>query len=325
MVKRTARAFWVIEPGVGEIRSETLPERRADDLLLRSLTSAISRGSECLVFGDRVPQSQYRTMRAPFQDGEFPGPVKYGYSSVAEVLEGPAPWPGRRVFCLFPHQDLYVVPQSAVVELPDRVPVARAALAANMETALNALWDAEPHRADHIAVIGAGVVGCLVARLLVRETKATVQLIDLDPERQTIAEALEVDFANPESARRDVDLVFHASGDPQGLAAALSLARFEGRILELSWYGDRPVTLPLGEDFHVKRLTLQSSQVGTVAPARRAEWSRQQRLAEALRLLDDPALDRLLTGASPFQALPDTMAWLAGRPAGVLCHRVTYD
>jgi NADPH:quinone reductase-like Zn-dependent oxidoreductase len=320
-----ARAFWIVAPGRGELREVALPPLRAGEVRVRALLSGVSRGTESLVFRGRVPASQHGAMRCPFQEGDFPAPVKYGYASVGVVEEGPAALLGRRVFCLHPHQDRYVVPAEAVVPVPDRVPEARAVLAANMETALNGLWDGAPRLGDRIAVVGAGTVGCLVAALAARIPGTRVVLIDIDPGRADLAAALGCGFARPEMAQGVADLVIHASGAPDGLATALRLAGFEATVLEMSWYGDAAVPAPLGEAFHSQRLTLRASQVGAVAAARRARWSHRQRLSLALDLLGDPVFDRLLTGESAFDALPQTMARLAAAPAGALCHVVRYS
>ncbi|WP_282703936.1 zinc-binding alcohol dehydrogenase [Streptomyces sp. CC219B] len=324
-MKRTARAFWVSSPGEGEIREVTLPAPAADEVLVRALWSGISRGTETLVFRGGVPESQHGSMRAPFQEGEFPAPVKYGYLSVGEVEEGPADLIGRTVFCLHPHQTRYVVPAAAVTVVPESVPAERAILAGTVETAVNALWDAAPLVGDRIAVVGGGMVGCSVAALLARFPGVRVQLVDADPARAKTAEALGVDFALPGEALGECDLVVHASATEQGLARSLELLTAEGTVVELSWYGDRQVSLPLGEAFHSRRLVIRSSQVGTVSPARRASRGYGDRLALALDLLADPALDALVTGESAFEELPEVMPGLASGAIPALCHRVRYD
>jgi threonine dehydrogenase-like Zn-dependent dehydrogenase len=321
----TARGFWTVATGRGEIRSETLPEPGPGEVRVRALASGISRGTEALVFGGRIPESQYQTMRCPFQAGDFPFPVKYGYASVGLVEAGSPALLGRRVFSLYPHQDRYIVPESAVIPVPDAVPTARAVLAANMETAVNGLWDAAPRLGDRIAVIGAGVVGCCAAVLAAAIPGVHVELIDIDPDRATLATMFGIPFARPEQAAREADLVIHASGAPEGLAFGLDLAGFEATVLELSWYGDRTVTLPLGAAFHSRRLMLRSSQVGAVATPQRARWPHRRRLALALDLLADPKFDLLLTGTSAFEDLPEAMARLVEAPAGALCHRVIYS
>ena len=321
-MRGAARAFWVTGPGRGELRNEALGPRKTGEVRVRALFSGVSRGTEALVFAGCAPPSQFAVMRAPFQTGDFPAPVKYGYASVGVVEGGPRA--GQTVFCLYPHQDRYTVPTDAALPLPDGVPPQRAILAANMETALNGLWDAAPEPGARIAVIGAGTVGCLVAYLVARHHDGPVQLIDIDPDKAAVAAALGVPFAVLGAATGECDVVIHASGNPAGLVTALGLAAFEGTIIEMSWYGDVAVTLPLGEAFHSRRLTIKSSQVGAVAPLRRATWSHTRRLAEALSLLRDDALDVLITGECAFAALPETMAHLASAPAGVLCQRVRY-
>jgi hypothetical protein len=319
-----ALAFWVREPGLGEIRRVSLPPCRAQDVAVRTLRTAVSRGTESLVFGGHVPPSQYEAMRAPFQEGDFPGPVKYGYLNVGLVEDGPSHLRGRRVFCLHPHQTAYVVPASAVTVVPEGVPVSRAVLAGIVETALNALWDAAPLLGDQVAVVGAGTVGCCVARLLARIPGVGVTLVDVDPTRADIAATLEVDFALPDRVAGDRDLVFHTSATSTGLQRSLELLAPEGTVLELSWYGDAETTLSLGGRFHSARLGVRASQVGMVAPSRRGRRTSADRLALALQLLRDTAFDALLTGESPFEALPDVMPRLASGELPALCHTVTY-
>jgi threonine dehydrogenase-like Zn-dependent dehydrogenase len=322
-MNRSARAFWLNSPGEGEIRDVALPEPGEGEVLVRSLYSGVSRGTETLVFRGGVPRSQHEAMRAPFQEGEFPAPVKYGYLSVGMVEHGPTELVGRTVFCLYPHQTRYVVPASAVTVVPDTVPAARAVLAGTVETAVNALWDAAPLIGDRIAVVGGGMVGCSVAALLARFPGVRLQLVDADPGRARVADALGCGFASPKDALGECDLVVHASATEQGLARSLELLRAEGTVVELSWYGDRTVGLPLGEAFHSRRLVIRSSQVGTVSPAR-AGRSYADRLALALDLLADPALDALVTGESAFEELPSVLPKLASGETPALCHRVRY-
>ena len=319
------RAFWVAEPGRGEIRPAPLREPEAHEVLVRTTRSAISRGTETLVFRGGVPVDQYAAMRAPFQEGDFPGPVKYGYLSVGVVEQGPPGLLGRTVFCLHPHQTAFVVPAAAVTVVPDGVPPERAVLAGTVETAVNALWDAAPLLGDRVAVVGAGMVGCCVARLLAGIPGVRVTLIDTDPSRETTAAALGVAFALPAAAPADCDLVVHASATAAGLQRSIDLLAPEGEVVDLSWYGDARVELSLGGAFHSRRLAIRSSQVGAVAAARRARRSPADRLALALDLLKDPAFDALLTGASPFGELPEVMAGLADGTLPALCHGITYD
>lgn len=319
-----ARAFWVTGPRRAEIRDERVPAPGDDEVEVRTLHSGISRGTEALVYEGRVPDSERERMRCPFQAGEFPAPVKYGYINVGIVERGPSHLQGREVFCLYPHQTRYVVPADAVQPLPDGVPAQRAVLAANMQTAVNGLWDAGLGLGDRVAVVGGGTVGCLVAWLAARVPGCHVELVDIEPARAATAARLGVTFRSPEDAARDADLVVHASGTQAGLATSLGLAGFEAVVLELSWYGDRPVEVGLGAAFHSRRLTLRASQVSHVPPAQRARWSSARRNALALELLADAALDALITGSSRFDDLPDVMAGLSLSPGTTLCHRIDY-
>ena len=301
-----------------------LPAPSDGEVLVHALYSGISRGTEALVFSGRVPQSEHRRMRAPFQVGEFPAPVKYGYSSVGRIERGPRDLQDRTVFVLYPHQTRYIVPAQAVHLVPDGLPPGRAVLTANLETAINGVWDARPQVGDRVAVIGAGTVGCLTAWLVARIAGCEVELIDVNPRRSAVARALGVRFAEPAAAAQDADVVLHASGSPAGLELALQIAGFEARIVELSWFGDQTVALPLGGAFHAKRLTIASSQVGSVAVSQRARWDPRRRMQLALRLLEDASLDALITGESAFETLPKVMADLTASPGDTLCHRIRY-
>ena len=319
----TAQALWYVGPGEAEIRAEVLASPAAGEVRVRALFSALSRGTERLVFSGGVPESEYQRMRAPNMGGAFPFPVKYGYAMVGRVEEGPAALKGQIVFALHPHQSTFNLPADSVVPVPDGVPARRAALAANMETALNATWDGAADQARRIAVVGAGVLGLLVARLCAK-LGVSVTIVDIEPSRAVVAEQLGLAFAAPDAAPTDCDLVIHTSASEAGLATALRLAAFEATVLELSWYGSREVKVPLGGAFHSQRLKLVSSQVGHVAPSRRATWNYRRRLEEALRLLDDPALDALLAPSVALAELPARLPDILGPASGVLCQLIRY-
>jgi hypothetical protein len=317
-------AFWVVAPGQGELRHEAVPAPSAREASVRALYSGVSRGTEALIFNGCVPESEYRRMRAPYQAGDFPGPVKYGYASVGRVVDGPGKLSGRTVFCLYPHQQRYVVPVDALYLLPETVPASRAVLAANLETALNAVWDSGAAPGDRIAVVGGGSLGCLAAWVLGRMPGCDVELIDTNPQRRAIAEAFGVAFAHPDAARPDADVVLHMSGSPEGLMLALHLAAFEATVCECSWYGTRSVALPLGEAFHARRLVLRSSQVGSLPVSHRARWTLRRRMELVLALLTDRALDLLINSEGPLEDLPQVMQRLARAPDDTIMHRVSY-
>lgn len=324
---QTAKAFWTLASGEGALREEQL-EPLSGQVTIQALFSGVSRGTESLVFHGQVPATEYQRMRAPFQAGNFPFPVKYGYASVGRVVEGPERLRGQTVFCLHPHQDVYQVPETWVHPLPAGVPPERAVLAANLETAINGLWDSGASLGDRIAVVGLGVVGLLVAWLARQIPGTRVTGLDVRSERHIAAEALGVGFqplSGPDDALADDhDIVFHCSGHPAGLATALSMSGVEARVVEMSWYGNRPVSVPLGEAFHARRLQLISSQVGTLPAARRSRWTHRQRLALALNLLNDPALDALISGESRFSDWPTRARDVLAGDADTLCHRLRY-
>ncbi|MYZ49689.1 zinc-binding alcohol dehydrogenase [Propylenella binzhouense] len=318
-----ARALWIAAPGAAEIRAEALSVPRPGEVLVETVASGVSRGTERLVFEGRVPESERGRMRAPFQAGDFPGPVKYGYAAVGRVLEGPAQLVGRHVFALHPHQDRFVVPEAAAIPVPPAVPPGRAVLAANMETALNIAWDAAIGPGDSVAIVGGGLVGLLAARLAARIPGTAVTVVDVDPARAGPAGRLGAAFALPGDVPADCDVVIHASASEEGLRTALAAAGFEARLVEASWYGDRAPAVPLGEAFHSRRLSLVASQVGAVPPARRARWTNRRRLEAAMGLLADEALEVLVTGETGFADLPGAYRGILADP-GTLLHRIRY-
>ncbi|WP_093616217.1 zinc-dependent alcohol dehydrogenase [Actinoplanes philippinensis] len=309
-------------PGTGEIRAEDVPDPGPGEVRVRTLHTGVSRGTETLVFQGRVPESQWSAMRAPFQDGDFPAPVKYGYLNVGVVEAGADELIGKVVFCLYPHQTRYVVPADAVTVIPDGVPAARAVLAGTVETAVNAVWDAAPQIGDRITVIGGGMVGASVAAVLAGLPATDVELVDVDASREDLAASLNISFAQPDAARGDRDLIIHASATEAGLGRGLELLRAEGTLVELSWFGDRRIAVPLGENFHSRRLTIRSSQVGGIAPARHRGYA--ARLQVALDLLQDPRFDALITGHSDFDDLPQVLPRLADGTLKALCHVIDH-
>ena len=322
-----AKAFWTVAPGQGEIRAHTLAPPAADQALVVTRASGISRGTERLVFTGRVPESQWPAMRAPLQYGDFPHPVSYGYAAVGVVQAGPEALRGQRVFCLHPHHDAFLAPAAMCIPVPDAVPDRRAVMAANMETAVNVLWDARPLVGERVLVVGAGVVGLLTAFLLARMPGLDLHVCDVDASRRAIVESFGARFCTPDAAPGERDLVIHASASEAGLQLALARCGFEGRVVEASWFGDRAISLPLGEAFHAKRLSLVSTQVGSVAPAMRGRRTHGQRLALALDLLADARLDALLGPDIPFDELPTRIGAVLLPESGApqpLCPVVTY-
>lgn len=320
---RNARALWIAAAGICEIREAPVSKPADGHVLVRMQYSGISRGTENLVFNGRVPLSEFERMRGPHMDGEFPFPVKYGYSAVGTVEEGDVSLAGRSVFCLHPHQDFFTVAATAVTPLPEGLPPARAVLAANMETALNIVWDADILPGDKVAVFGAGVVGALVAYLASRIVGTEVLLVDRNGARQGLAGRLGIDFATGEAVAGEFDVLINASGSADALSQAIELAGQEARIVEASWHGDRPVSLPLGGAFHARRLTIASSQVGSLPPSRRARWTYARRLAKALDLLRDERLDALISGETRFADLAAGYPAILADPR-TLCHRIRY-
>jgi hypothetical protein len=333
VVQREAFALWTVAPGVAQLRSEALPACSDGEVEVRTHWSGVSRGTEALVARGSVPPSEHQRMRAPFQVGEFPFPVKYGYLSVGTIETDPAQdgsglVRGQAVFALHPHQSRFVVPRSAVTPVPETVPLRRAVLAGTVETAVNVLWDAGPVVGDRIVIVGAGMVGGAIAAVARGIPGVEVTLIDVDAGKATLAAALGVGFATSSEASEaapQADVVIEASGRTAGLQLALRLAPTDGEVVAAGWYGGDQEPLELGADFHSRRLGIRASQVGAVAPSRRMQRSTADRLALALRLLEDPAFDLLLGGTSTWRRLPEVVAALADGTADPLCHTIDWS
>jgi NADPH:quinone reductase-like Zn-dependent oxidoreductase len=319
---RVARALWYVQKGRVELRAAPLPPPAPGEARVRSLFSGISRGTERLVLDGAIGPSEWERMRAPMQEGAFPFPVKYGYAATGIVEAGPANLLGRQVFALHPHQDFFNAPLEALAPIPETVPARRATLAANMETALNAIWDGGAGPGDRVVIVGAGILGLLLASLAARLPGAIVTAVDAEENRRALAEGLGVGFAKPEHAPTDADIVFHASATGAGLNTAIRCAGLEAPIVELSWYGDRAASVELGAAFHSRRLKILSSQVGQIAPSRRPRWSFRRRLEAALGLLTVPALDALVAEEIAFEtaarSLPKALASTAAGLAPVI-------
>ncbi|BCW04582.1 zinc-binding alcohol dehydrogenase [Arthrobacter sp. NtRootA1] len=318
-----AQAYWVTESGHGELRPEAIPTPGPQEALVRTLYSGVSRGTERVVHEGRVPERVADLMHAPHQEGDFPGPVKYGYLSVGVVEQGPDAWIGKTVFSLHPHQDFYVVPTNQLTAIPEDVPARRAVLTGIVEVAINALWEAGPRLGDRVAVVGGGLVGGVLATILRKYPLGRLQLVDADADKRNLAEKLNINFALPDEAENDCDIVFHCSASNEGLKLSLQLAGDDSDVIELSWFADKEVTLPLGEDFHARRLTIRSSQVGAVALPRRHRRTNAQRLELAAAILKDPVFDTFLSSECQFQNLPTSLVKLFERPGG-FCHVVAY-
>lgn len=319
----TSRALWIEGKGRCGVREGTLRSLAENEVLVRSLYSGISRGTESIIFDGAVPQSEFERMRGPHMSGEFPFPVKYGYSSVGLVEAGSAALIGEIVFCLHPHQDLFVTTKDMVFPLPRHLPPERAVLAANMETALNIVWDALIQPGDRVAVLGGGLVGTLAASLSSRIAGTETLLVDTNAARGGLAYAMQIPFVEAEKLEGEFDVLINASASDTALANAIDHAGMEARVVEASWYGDKTVSVPLGGAFHSKRLSLISSQVGSIPASRSRRWTFGRRLGKALELLKDDRLDHLITGETAFADLADDYPRILSS-SNTLCHRIRY-
>ena len=319
----------------GPFRAQIVPVQLASlkkgHVLVKAVFGGISRGTESLVFQGKVPQSEWANMRCLHQDGEFEFPVSYGYSLVGSVVET-ANASGRlrvgdRVFVMHPHQNEIVVEEHYCNVLPAGLPDERAVLSANAETALNAIWDAGLTRGDTVAVFGAGVLGLLIAVIAAKRIDSQIVVIDrLDDRRETV-ERLGLRFLGPSDEieyRENFDCIFNTTASGEALQNAINLANFEGRIMEVSWYGNKPVELCLGGRFHSQRLSIISTQVGSVSKQMRPDVSPADRMQLAMAELLDARFDYLLEPPIAFKKLPEAIAGILGENKNALCQLISY-
>ena len=313
-----ARAVWFAAPRAVEIRDEPLGRLGPRDVVVRAIASAISHGTELLVYRGQVPRGT--TLDLPTLAGSFDFPIKYGYASVGRVEQvGSAVadlHPGDLAFTLHPHQDVYVVPAALARRLPPELPPERGLFVANLETALNALLDEPVRLGERVVVFGQGVVGLLIGQLARRNGAERVIVVDGYEGRRRLARELGADAAwapakdladrlRDATDGRGADLVFEASGNPAALQAAIEAVAPHGTVVACSWYGSKPVSLELGGHFHRGRVRIRSSQVGQVDPGLLPRWDRARRSDAVRELLSGLPLDRLVTHRFPLEQAAD--------------------
>jgi threonine dehydrogenase-like Zn-dependent dehydrogenase len=316
----TARALWIEAAGRAVLREETLPAPRDGWCRVEALYSAVSPGTERLVASGRVPAEVAEIMRCPYMEGAFPFPVKYGYSLVGRVTDGPLA--GKIVHLLHPHQERMQVRVSDLRVVPGDVPPERATLAANLETAVTALWDGRVTAGERVLVIGFGIVGSLVARLVSAIPGVELDVVERDPAKRALASTL--GFTARETPRDDYDVAFGASGSAAEVQLAIDAVGNEGRVIELSWLGLQSAAILLGGSFHSGRKQLIASQVSQIPPSLRGRWDYARRTQLVFSLLRDPVFDQHITRQVAFEELPDFIADLCATPSAGLSVTVRY-
>jgi len=313
-----AAAVWFPRARSVELRTETLAETGADEVRVRAVLSAISHGTEMLVYRGEVDADL--ALDLPSLVGGFGFPLKYGYASVGRAVAVGRDVAGVRegdlVFALHPHQDEYVVRQSLVHRLPDRTAPEQGVFLANLETAINVVLDAKPRLGEVVAVFGQGVVGLLVTQLL-RRSGARVVAVEPSALRRSFAERCGAEAAivpgdasllRSLTGGRGADVAIDASGNPSALQEAIECVAPEGTVVVCSWYGEKPVALDLGGRFHRGRVRLISSQVGRIDPSLAPRWDRERRLELATALLGELILAELITHRIPFARAAEAYA-----------------
>jgi 2-desacetyl-2-hydroxyethyl bacteriochlorophyllide A dehydrogenase len=323
-----AAAVWFPRARSVELRTEELAETGPDEVRVRATLSAISHGTEMLVYRGEVDRDL--ALDLPTLAGGYGFPLKYGYASVGRAVGLGRQVRGLRegdlVFALHPHQDEYVVSESLVRRLPDRTTPEQGVFLANLETAINVVLDAKPRLGEVVAVFGQGIVGLLVTQLL-RRSGARSIAVEPSALRRSFAERCGAEAAitpgdgallRSLTGGRGADIAIDASGSPAALQEAIDCVAPEGTVVVCSWYGEKPVPLDLGGSFHRGRVRLVSSQVGRIDPALAPRWDRERRLGLAVDLLGELVLAELITHRFPFARASEAYALLDGRDSETL-------
>ena len=320
MPEQTSLSVWFPSAREVELRSETVPDVGPEEVRLEAIASAISHGTEMLVYRGQVPDGL--DLDLPTLRGSFNFPIKYGYASVGRVVEA-----GARVTCLargdaafvhHPHQSTYVVPATMPVRLAGDLDPTLGVFLANVETATNVVVDAAPRLGERVAVFGQGVVGLLITQLLRRTGVSQIIVVEPVARRRELACDVGADVAlgahSAAEAIRDltdglgVDLAIEASGSPAALDPALDALAFGGTCVVCSWYGTKPVELKLGGAFYRRRLRIVSSQVSTIDAGLQPRWTHQRRLSLARDLLPNLKLSSLISHRIPFERAAEAFA-----------------
>lgn len=335
-----ASSLYFLAPGEVEVRREDLPAPAAGEVQVHSTCSAISAGTELLLFGGQLPEGLPVDEDLPALQGDLAYPLKYGYCAVGRVKalgEGVDPsWAGRRVFAFHPHQSTFNARPKHLQPLPEGLDAEDAAFLANLETAIGLVMDADPRLGERVAVLGQGVVGLLTTLLLARHPLSLLLSLDRYPKRRDASlecgAAYSLDPAAPDALvqARDLlgsqgaDLVFELSGQPEALDSALALAGAQGRVVVGSWYGQRRAPLALDTHFHRGRINLLSSQVGHIQPALRGRWDKARRFQLAWELLPKLRPSRFISHRFPLDAAPEAYRLLSQHPDQALAVLFTY-
>ena len=333
-----ARALWLTAPRTAELREEPVPAPCAGEVRIRAVASAVSQGTEMLVYRGQVPADL--PLDLPTLAGSFGFPIKYGYASTGRVTDVGAGVtglaPGDLVFVHHPHQSAYTVPATLPVRLPCGLDPERGVFTANLETAVNVLLDTPLRLGETVVVFGQGTVGLLITQLLRRAGAGCVVAVDPLPGRRAIALAAGATAAFAPDADlaaevrrlnhgRAADVAIEVSGAAPALQAAIDVVADEGTVVAVSWYGTKQVTLTLGGHFHRGRVRLLSSQVGHVNPALAPRWDRERRLDVALDLLPLLDLGCLISHRIPLADAPDAYRLVDEQPEASMQVLLTYD
>jgi len=318
------RSLWHLSDSQSVIKENTAQNPSPSFLKIQSHFSLISTGTERLVACGEVPGSVHDDMKVPYMEGAFPFPIKYGYSLVGKVITEGHSMTGKLVHAMHPHQDFCLINESDLFEIHSNIPAQRATLASNLETALTAVWDAQVNIGDRVLIVGFGLIGSLIARLLSFIPAIYFQIIEIDKERIQHAEKLGFPVSAILRKHSKFDIAFHTSATAEGLQTCIDGVGLEGKIIELSWYGKKPVKINMGGSFHSQRKQIISSQVGKLPSKYNARWDMKRRKKVVFELLENALFDQQITHFIKFVDTPTFFADLRAGKAKGLAYCIEY-
>ena len=316
-------SLWLENKNKPKIKKKLLrPSNKPNTLIIKTLYSGISKGTEKLVSSGFVGKDQYKIMKSPFQEGTFSFPIKYGYINVGKVINGPKKLLHKNTFALYPHQDLFEINSKEVQILNESNNPKKYLLTANMETAINIFWDTQASNKDKIVIVGMGSVGILTAYYFKLQNYKNVFICDSNLKKKKFATLLGLNFKDFKSIK-DIDVVINTTSNYQIINKSFNKLNLEGKIVEASWYGNKKGIINLGGNFHSKRLKLISTQVSNIPKYLSNKHNYKSRLKLAIKALSSNKLLKLVNTESHFNNLEEDYVSIINNPDSIM-HAIKY-
>ena len=317
-----SQSLWLIKKNKPKILSKDIYYKKNNKtVLVKTLYSGISKGTENLVARGKIHKSQFKIMRCPFQDGNFSFPIKYGYINIGEIIDGPISLTGKKIFTLFPHQTVFEI-STKNINLIKNKNAKKYLLTANMETAVNIFWDSQAKKNDRILIVGLGSVGLLTAYFFKLKGYKNLYVSDVNLSKKSIAKKLNLNFIHYNKIN-NLDCIINTTSNYDVLNNSFTKLNLDGKIIEASWYGEKVGKLNLGNEFHSKRLRIISSQVSNIPLHMQKKHNYRSRLKIAINALNDDKLLLLINSVSKFENLEKNYISIL-KDKNIIIHAIKY-